>query len=438
MVLRPPLSMSRIHMQGIAALFVAVAAASSASAQRDLVALRVKRAETIVQGRIEHAVILVENGKIVTIGADLPIDRGIPIVDLREWTVMPGLVSCSSRIGMDSQAGSGSEPQLLASAELYPREEDYAELLELGVTTLGLYPAGTGIPGQAVAVRPHGATVDEMIVRDHAYLKIDLFSNAGSKKMLRDGFDKVDKFEEKEKTRREKWDKEQEKKKKKDKPKKDDAKKDDAKKEEEEKKDEAESDVSEAYVPETPDADVVPFLQLRSGELSALIHIDRASDYLHLVDAIDDEEFRWNVRVDLRDDIDLYEVTEPMGKRGLRVVVEPELTLFPGTRRERNLPRELADAGAKVTFVPRSDSVRGHESWRVDVGQIVAAGFDRAAALRAMTLEPAEVLDLAERVGSLEPGKDANLLFLDGDPLGATTRVKAVMLEGRFVFGEVN
>jgi imidazolonepropionase-like amidohydrolase len=407
-----------------------LAAAAPASSRGDLVALRVGRAETVSQGAIEHAVILIEDGKIVTIGQDLPVDRGIPVVDRPEWTVMPGLVNAYSRSGMDSQGGGGSEPDALASDELYARDETWEELLELGVTTLGLYPAGNGIPGQAVAVRPSGETAEEMILRDHAYLKIILTSNAGSKKALRDGFEKADKFEEKEKGRREKWEKEVEKAKKKKSKKKDG---DDKDKDDEEEENEGPGD----FVPGEPDADVKPFLQLRSGELAALISIRSAGDYLHLLDAIDDEEFTWGLRVPMRDDLNLFEVTDRIGERELRVVVEPRLTLHPSTRRERNLPRELADAGARLVFVPLGDTRSGHERWRVETGEIVAAGLDRDVALRALTLEPAELLGLGDRLGSLDPGKDANLLFLDGDPLEVATQVKAVMLEGRFVTGEV-
>ena len=194
-----------LPMKLIASLLLVAPLTADVASAGDLVALRVRVAETIAQGRIEHAVILVDDGKIVTIGQDLPIDRGIPVVDLGDWTAMPGLVSCWTRIGMDSEGGSGFEPQALASEELYPRNDVWGELLEAGFTTLGLYPAGNGIPGQAVAVQPLGSTVEDMIVRDPAYLRIQLLSNPGSKKMLRDGFENVDKFEEKEAKRREKW-----------------------------------------------------------------------------------------------------------------------------------------------------------------------------------------------------------------------------------------
>ena len=58
----------------------------------------------------------------------------------------------------------------------------------------------------------------------------------------------------------------------------------------------------------------------------------------------------------------------------------------------------------------------------------------RDAALAAMTLVPAEVLRIDEQVGSIEAGKSANLLFLDGDPFEAGTEIKAVMLEGELTF----
>ena len=72
-----------------------------------------------------------------------------------------------------------------------------------------------------------------------------------------------------------------------------------------------------------------------------------------------------------------------------------------------------------------------------DVGYLVAGGLDRQAALAAVTLEAAHVLGVGDRLGSLEPGKDANLVLWDGDPFEPQSRIQAVMLEGEFVSGEV-
>jgi hypothetical protein len=386
-------------------------------------AVRVGEAHTVSHGTIEHAVILVENGRIVVVGEDLAIERGIPVFDRPDWVAIPGLVNCQSRLGLDGRGRSGFNPQRMASGELYPGQLVYADVLEHGTTTVGLHPAGNGIPGQAVAIRPAGSTPEDMILRDSAYLLIELRSNQGSKKMLSGAFDKVDKYLEKELKAFEKYEKDKEK----------------AEKEKDKDKKKEMLDKLGEYVPPAPDDDELPFLQLREGELRALIDISKAADWLHLLDAIDDEEFDWDLRVGLRNDIDVYHVIEQIGEAEKRVVVEPRLTLVPNTRRERNLPAEFLRAGAKVAFVPTSpSSIASHESWRFDVGLLVAAGMSADDALRAMTLEPAAVLGVDAKVGSIEAGKHANLVFLDGDPFEPSTRIQAVLLEGELVHGEVN
>ena len=158
----------------LASAFAGNTAATEPIALPSLYAIRVGRAETIAKGAIEHAVILIENGKIVTIGEDLPIERGIPVLDRPNWVVMPGLVNCYSRLGLDSEGGEEFAPDVKSSKELFFNHDDYKEVVKYGVTTLGLYPAGNGIPGQAVAVRPLAASNTEMVLKDPAYLKIIL------------------------------------------------------------------------------------------------------------------------------------------------------------------------------------------------------------------------------------------------------------------------
>ncbi|HVS18268.1 MAG TPA: amidohydrolase family protein [Planctomycetota bacterium] len=432
--LRAPLSL----------LLVGTLALPAAATGGDLLAIRVGRAETISDGTLEHAVILVEGGKIAAIGQDLPIERGIQVLDRPGWTVMPGLVHPYSRMGLDGRGGAGFDPEVVPTGELYPLDPVYGDLLERGVTTLGLYPAGNNVPGQAIVVRPHGDEREEMLISEGAYLKIEFRSDARSKKTIRDAFAKVDDYIEKEKKAREKWESEVEKSKKK---KKDDDKKDDKK---DEKKDESSKDKTAAddgekkdegpgpYVPPEVEPKVKPFMDLREGKLRALVGLDSASDYLHWLDAIGEEEFAWDLRVPMVRYLDLYEVADKLGERKVRLLLEPEITLQPSTLRQRNLPAELVGAGARLALLPRSDSLGSVETWLTSVGVIVSAGLDRQVGLRSVTLEAAEVLGMAERVGSLEVGKDANLIFFDGDPLQPASRLRAVMLEGEFVMGEVN
>lgn len=411
--------------------------ATSAAATPDILAVKVGRAETVSDGTIPNAVILIENGKIVVVGEDLPIERGIPVLDLGPASIaIPGLVNAYSRQGMDSRGGNDSRPGDHASQELYPKYREYEELLEAGITTLGLYPAGNGIPGRAVAIRPRGETKEEMILADDSYLKILLQSNAGSKKMIKDGFEEADKFIEKEKKAKEKWEKAKEKEEK-DKKKKKDEEKDEKKsaaKGDDEKKDEEVG----PYVPPEPDPDARTFQELRDRKLRALISVGSAGDYLHLIDAIGDEKFDWDLRIPIEMNLDIFHVKREVGKLGCRVVMEPTMSLHPNTRRLRNLPMELVDSGAKLVLIPRSDSLSDHKDWLRHTGEIVGAGLSREVALRALTQEAAELLGLGDRVGSLSAGKDANILFFKSDPFEPGTKIEAVMLEGQIVSGEVN
>jgi len=412
------------------------------------VAIRVRRAETIGQGPVEHALILVEEGKIVEIGEDLPVERGIRVIDRPDWVATPGLINPHTRIGGRRYGGRSFEPQATTTPEVDPWDEVWKELLELGVTTVGFYPSGGGIPGQAIALRTHGASVEEMLVKSPAYLSIYLQASVSSKKALRDAFKKADDYEEKVAKERAKWEKEQEKLKKKSRTssKKDDEKKDEESKKEDEKQDTAavpddekdDKEVPKDFVPPVPDEKVKPFLDLRSKSLTAMMSISKAADYLHLLDVIEHEpKVDWFLEFSLRDDVDLYEVADKIGERGLLVVTEPEVTLQTNSLRERNIPGELAKAGAKLALTPRRDSLEGHRDWLPDVGRLVGQGLPRETALASVTLEAARALGLADQLGSLEKDKVANIVFWSGDPLEPSSRVQAVMLEGEFVVGDV-
>ncbi|MEL6432038.1 MAG: amidohydrolase family protein, partial [Planctomycetota bacterium] len=210
------------------------------------------------------------------------------------------------------------------------------------------------------------------------------------------------------------------------------------KKKDDDDKKKSSSKKKEKFVAPTPDPKVQPFFDLREGELSALFSIGSAAAYEHLIDAIDDEEFEWGLRIPLRRDIDVFHVKDKVGERGVYTVMEPLLTLQPGTMRQRNLPAEFERAGAKLVLLPRSDRPSGFESFLVDVGVMIGAGLDRAAAVRGVTQHPADMLGLGDEVGTLEEGKRANLLVLSGDPFQPGTKIEAVLLDGEFVIGDID
>lgn len=386
-----------------------------------LLAIQVGVAETMSDaGAMQHAVILVENGKIVMIGEDLPIERGIPVLDKDpEWTVTPGLVHAYSRIGLDSRAGSELNPTGSIRPELYPQAEIFEDVVEAGVTTLGLYPPGSNVPGQASAVRPVGDSKDDMIVEEASYLKLIVESNSRSKRTLRSFWKKIEDYKKKDDKARAKWDKDQAKKKKK-------KKKDDDK--------DKDKDSEDEYKPVKPDAATAVYLDLVAKEKLALVSMRKSADYLHFLDALDDNEINYALRIPLTRESDLFHIADRVGEAEAQVVFEPVITLHPGTMRQRNLPAEFDRAGAGVVLIPRRDSIDGVRDWLRNTSTLVSAGLDRDAALRGMTIEPAKLLGVDDRLGSLEKDKAANMVFFNGDPLEVGTRIEAVMIDGEFKY----
>ena len=94
----------------------------------------------------------------------------------------------------------------------------------------------------------------------------------------------------------------------------------------------------------------------------------------------------------------------------------------------------LVDAGIKTAIAAEDALGLGaQEELALSAALAVKGGLDRAVALRAVTLTAAEILGVAARVGSLEPGKDADVVVLSGDPFDYRTRVVRVFIDGRAV-----
>ena len=108
--------------------------------------------------------------------------------------------------------------------------------------------------------------------------------------------------------------------------------------------------------------------------------------------------------------------------------------IFASDKREKlEAPAKLAKAGISIAFV--SDAPATSESQlRLAAAIAMKHGLERDAALRALTMVPAAMLGLSDRVGSLEAGKDADLVIYSGDPLSLTSDVETVIVEGRISF----
>ena len=123
-----------------------------------------------------------------------------------------------------------------------------------------------------------------------------------------------------------------------------------------------------------------------------------------------------------------------MAKAKIPVIFPAQIDFEQFTRNRINVPKILAEAGVKIACVPILDNAEGHEDFLRQMAELTKGGLDKETAKKSMTIYPAQMLALDYRLGSLEVGKDANLLILSADPLEVGAKIHQVMLEGKIVY----
>jgi imidazolonepropionase-like amidohydrolase len=122
-----------------------------------------------------------------------------------------------------------------------------------------------------------------------------------------------------------------------------------------------------------------------------------------------------------------------LAKAKLPVVVHVALSADPITRRYVNPARALHEAKVPFALNASGPTNATFEGMRHRLALLVRAGLPRDVALAAVTVSPAKLLGLEKRVGSIQPGRDADLVLYDGDPLDPLARVVRVILGGKTV-----
>jgi len=170
-------------------------------------------------------------------------------------------------------------------------------------------------------------------------------------------------------------------------------------------------------------------------EFPARIHVHRVQDIMAALRL--QEEYGFDLV--LEHVTEGYMVADVLRERAVPCVVGP----VPMTRRGSELQNItlsnaviLSRQGVKVAITCDHPSF---PAWYLPyhAGMLVREGMDYDAALRAITIAPAEILGVSDRVGSLEPGKDADFVVFRGDPLEITSAIEAVVLNGRVIAGKL-
>jgi hypothetical protein len=422
-------------------------------AEETFVVIKAGRVITMAGQDIVQADLVLVDGKVRLLGQDLSYPASARIIDARDQTVIPGLIHPRTRWQLPSYSRSGLRGDRSAAKEVFLSEIDFEPFLQAGFTTVCFYPTGSGIPGVGAVYRTAGKTADRDL--GAGYVRITMNNPGNDKKVLRDAIAKAKAEIAKVEKARKDWE-EKQKKAKEDAAQKADEKPKEGDKSEEKKESTASGEGAEKEEPKKPDADkpeekkpdvfvppkidpaVLPFVKwLRDKKGPPLVYeLYRASDYRHLEHVREQAAALPISTLYLASAAspDLHYVLEDLAKRKATVILQPRIGTLPYTETRYNLAGELSLAGCQVVVAPYGESTSALREIRVRLANLVRAGMPREAALKSVTQHPAEMLGLADRLGTIEKGKDADLVFLDGDPLAPTARVKRVMILGETVW----
>lgn len=379
-------------------------------------AVRGETVYTMAGPPIADGVVLVKDGRIERVGpaSEVRIPRGWKVLTAK--VVTPGLIDARTVVGLSGylnqpqdqdqlERSSPIQPELRAIDAYNARERLIEWVRGFGVTTIHTgHAPGNLISGQTMIVKTRGQTVDEAVIVPTAMVAATLGDAARGQQgkspgtrakmmaMLRAEFVKAREYAEKR---------------------------------------------ARAEAGKRPPRDLHKDVLVRvlNKELPLLITAHRARDILSALRLA--EEF--DIRLVLDGAAEAYLVIDEIRQAGVPVIVHPTMARAFGER--ENLSMETAatlrHAGIPIalqsgyeTYVPKTRVVL------FEAAIAAANGLSFEEALASITIDAARILGIADRVGSLEPGKDGDLALFDGDPFEYTTHCIGVIIEGDIVSRE--
>ncbi|MFG0292029.1 MAG: amidohydrolase family protein [Phycisphaerales bacterium JB050] len=422
---------SRAARKGILSTLVMASVAglgTTAYGASDMVVVRAGTVITVSGNEIPRGDIVIIDGKIDLIGTNLEFPKTAKVIDARDQVVMPGMINASTRLGMGRFNRNGNNSGQTAANEIELSLMDFEPLLSAGFVSAAFVPTGNGMPGRASLYRLDGPDGPEL-VNASVYVPISMTNPGGDKNQLRAAIRQAEGEIEKAKKAKEAFDKKQAEEAKKAEEKNGDGKNG-------EKKDEGEKKPAEFEPPEIPgDAQFFVEVLREEAEIPAVFEIGSASDYIHLLDALGDNAEKFGSTFSITSNSgDFKEIIGELGEREAHVILRPGISYLPSTTIRYSIPAALSAAGCTVTSVPPADFSSSYETMRMRMADLVRTGWSREDVLKSVTLNPAKLLGVDGESGSLEKGKRADLVFLNGDPLDPTASVKAVMIGGEMVW----
>jgi imidazolonepropionase-like amidohydrolase len=383
---------------------------------------------TLAGSPIDDGTLVIRDGKIAAVGANVDIPAGAQVIDAKGLQVYPGLFDAITQMGLreigavsstvDSNETGNYNPDVVAATAVSPSSEHIPVTRAAGITEVLAVPASGGMDsfgsrgvlgGQASAIHLSGWTIDEMLLKKSAAMVLNW------PEIETRSFDFTT-FTRKEKPFAE------------------------AKQEYEKQVNELTdwlerarhyAQVMEKSSPAKYDRDVklealVPVIR---GELPLLVFADRAREIRSAVEFCEKQK----LRMILAGGAEAYKVKDLLRSKSIPVILRPMLTspLDEDDPYDRLLsqPAELAAADVRFAFASFDNSFARRLGQ--NAANAVAHGLPYDEALRAVTVYPAQIFGLGNQIGTLEPGKIANLIVTNGDPLEVTTDVRYLFIRGQ-------
>ncbi len=371
---------------------------------------------------IEKGSILIKDGKILEVGEDLVAPLDAKTIDAEGKMVLPGFIDAHCHIGMweegmGFEGSDGNEmmdpvtPQLRAIDAINPMDEAFEEAYIGGVTTAVTGPGSANvIGGMFAALKTYGKRVDDMIIKEPIAMKIAFGENPkrvyeAQKKspmtrmataaILREALFKAKSYMKK--------------------------------------KEEGKEDPSK--MPEY-DIKMEALSRVLNKEIPLKAHAHRADDIFTAIRIA--KEFDVDITLDHCTEGHL--IADYLAEEGKGAIVGP--TLSNRSKIElRNLtfdtPRILHEAGVKIAITTDSPVIP-LQYLPVCAGLAHKSGLEEIEALKAITINAAEITGIDDRVGSIEPGKDADIVIFDGNPIkDIDCKTYATIIDGEIVYSQV-
>ncbi|HEY6139852.1 MAG TPA: amidohydrolase family protein [Thermoanaerobaculia bacterium] len=388
--------------------------------KKPTVAIRNATIYPVTSAPIENGTIVFSNGTITAVGKDVAVPAGAMVIDGTGLRVYPGLIDSGSRVGLleiDSVPGSVDtaelgeiNPNARAEVAVNPHSNLIPVTRVNGITSSVVTPVGGIISGSSALIQLAGWTPQEMTIKAPVAMQIHFPRLRGGR------FAEVPQDEEAEKEARKNYTKEVDKLR--------DVLKD--------AQAYARAAAARAKDPNVKryDRDLVleALVPVVEGREPVILHASLERDIKAALKFADEMK----LKVILADADDVQKVIPDLKKRNIPVILGPILDLPPREDDPYDLifsnAKALYDAG--ILFSIQSQDSHLARNLPYHAAACAAFGLPKEAALKAVTISPAQIFGVADKVGSLEAGKRADIILTDGDPLEVVTQVKRLFIGG--------